>query len=210
MGENEARQRTWRVRRQREPSGTRRAHRSHVKNWSGKRDSNPRLRPWQGRTLPLSYSRPRTTKVPQRSVAFNLDTPGRGSRSTSPTENSPSRALRPAPKSLYSTSFRGARTVLERQRLQLPQATGLPAFTERGSLTARSSSRWLSLRGALCLSTLGRQLTLTRTACPDPQTLASRRTRAASSGDVGLMYNPVPHSKPATLVSRGISSRCQW
>ena len=27
------------------------------KQWSGKRDSNPRLRPWQGRTLPLSYSR---------------------------------------------------------------------------------------------------------------------------------------------------------
>ena len=27
------------------------------KGWSGKRDSNPRLRPWQGRTLPLSYSR---------------------------------------------------------------------------------------------------------------------------------------------------------
>ena len=27
-------------------------------SWSGKRDSNPRLRPWQGRTLPLSYSRP--------------------------------------------------------------------------------------------------------------------------------------------------------
>ena len=27
------------------------------KLWSGKRDSNPRLRPWQGRTLPLSYSR---------------------------------------------------------------------------------------------------------------------------------------------------------
>ncbi len=28
-----------------------------TKLWSGKRDSNPRLRPWQGRTLPLSYSR---------------------------------------------------------------------------------------------------------------------------------------------------------
>ena len=28
------------------------------RSWSGKRDSNPRLRPWQGRTLPLSYSRP--------------------------------------------------------------------------------------------------------------------------------------------------------
>ena len=27
------------------------------KKWSGKRDSNPRLQPWQGCTLPLSYSR---------------------------------------------------------------------------------------------------------------------------------------------------------
>src|SRR5688572_6974032 len=35
-------------------------------SWSGKRDSNPRLRPWQGRTLPLSYSRSRRTlTVPQ-------------------------------------------------------------------------------------------------------------------------------------------------
>jgi hypothetical protein len=30
--------------------------------WSGKRDSNPRLRPWQGRTLPLSYSRSPTAQ----------------------------------------------------------------------------------------------------------------------------------------------------
>src|SRR5271166_4272444 len=29
------------------------------KIWSGRRDLNPRLRPWQGRTLPLSYSRSR-------------------------------------------------------------------------------------------------------------------------------------------------------
>ena len=37
------------------------------RKWSGKRDSNPRLRPWQGRTLPLSYSRPRRLViVPQR------------------------------------------------------------------------------------------------------------------------------------------------
>src|ERR1700689_4206449 len=28
-----------------------------ARNWSGRRDLNPRLRPWQGRTLPLSYSR---------------------------------------------------------------------------------------------------------------------------------------------------------
>ncbi len=31
--------------------------------WSGKRDSNPRLRPWQGRTLPLSYSRSRRNPI---------------------------------------------------------------------------------------------------------------------------------------------------
>src|SRR5689334_8094654 len=28
-----------------------------AKLWSGRRELNPRLRPWQGRTLPLSYSR---------------------------------------------------------------------------------------------------------------------------------------------------------
>jgi hypothetical protein len=32
-------------------------HRAPRTKWSGKRDLNPRLRPWQGRTLPLSYSR---------------------------------------------------------------------------------------------------------------------------------------------------------
>jgi hypothetical protein len=31
--------------------------RSKVTLWSGKRDLNPRLQPWQGCTLPLSYSR---------------------------------------------------------------------------------------------------------------------------------------------------------
>ena len=30
---------------------------SEFRIWSGRRDLNPRLRPWQGRTLPLSYSR---------------------------------------------------------------------------------------------------------------------------------------------------------
>src|SRR5579863_7672386 len=29
----------------------------HKKIWSGRRGSNPRHRPWQGRALPLSYSR---------------------------------------------------------------------------------------------------------------------------------------------------------
>jgi hypothetical protein len=31
--------------------------------WSGRRDLNPRLRPWQGRTLPLSYSRSETAFI---------------------------------------------------------------------------------------------------------------------------------------------------
>ena len=31
------------------------------KIWSGRRDLNSRLRPWQGRTLPLSYSRSLST-----------------------------------------------------------------------------------------------------------------------------------------------------
>ena len=33
------------------------------KKWSGKRDLNPRLRAWQGRTLPLSYSRSESNKL---------------------------------------------------------------------------------------------------------------------------------------------------
>ena len=38
--------------------------RAGIRKWSGKRDSNPRLRPWQGRTLPLSYSRsPRRSRA---------------------------------------------------------------------------------------------------------------------------------------------------
>src|SRR5690349_4648532 len=32
------------------------ANKARVK-WSGRRDSNPRPRPWQGRALPLSYTR---------------------------------------------------------------------------------------------------------------------------------------------------------
>ena len=51
------------------------------REWSGKRDSNPRLRPWQGRTLPLSYSRPSgapivvTTPVEVNTVEGYLDPP---------------------------------------------------------------------------------------------------------------------------------------
>src|SRR5260221_5211588 len=49
--------------------------------WSGKRDSNPRLRPWQGRTLPLSYSRPNlqsTIKLAPNAILEPLPPPTSG------------------------------------------------------------------------------------------------------------------------------------
>jgi hypothetical protein len=39
--------------------------------WSGRRDLNPRLRPWQGRTLPLSYSRSASSIINERSGPGN-------------------------------------------------------------------------------------------------------------------------------------------
>ena len=36
------------------------------KNWSGRRDSNPRPQPWQGCALPLSYTRIRAASPPRR------------------------------------------------------------------------------------------------------------------------------------------------
>ena len=50
--------------------------------WSGRRDLNPRLRPWQGRTLPLSYSRSykavyRTPQIPGNRRGWEL--PGKSS-----------------------------------------------------------------------------------------------------------------------------------
>ena len=37
-----------------------------IKKWSGKRDSDPRRLPWQGSTLPLSYSRSGTRQDSQK------------------------------------------------------------------------------------------------------------------------------------------------
>src|SRR5712692_8781206 len=85
--------------------------------WSGKRDSNPRPRPWQGRALPLSYSR------------------------------------------LTVNDHRDSNTAL---------------------------------------------------AARPPQPVISRSAEAASSGGTGLMKKPLPHSNPATRVSLGMTSRCQW
>src|SRR3989304_9625574 len=38
----------------------------------------------------------------------------------------------------------------------------------------------------------------------------ARSASAASSGRTGLMKKPLPHSKPATPASLGMTSRCQW
>src|SRR3989442_12843922 len=44
--------------------------------WSGRRDLNPRLRPWQGRTLPLSYSRSFcSSERPSRPSGFRQQAP---------------------------------------------------------------------------------------------------------------------------------------
>ena len=67
------------------PSGRQRGGLGKTESGAGKRDSNPRLRPWQGRTLPLSYSaRPgRQIKVPQGATSLQ-DQPSRDQPSQDP------------------------------------------------------------------------------------------------------------------------------
>src|SRR5581483_9295643 len=55
----------------RKPSPTARVNGALGENWSGRRDLNPRLRPWQGRTLPLSYSRSAHSIINKRSGGSN-------------------------------------------------------------------------------------------------------------------------------------------
>jgi hypothetical protein len=50
------------------------------RRWSGKRDLNPRLRPWQGRTLPLSYSRVRTQGPERKKYLLVVLTPFRNNK----------------------------------------------------------------------------------------------------------------------------------
>src|SRR5204862_1114921 len=54
-----------------------RSARGRLKDWSGKRDLNPRPQPWQGCALPLSYSRPnRLAKDSQATEACQADSAG--------------------------------------------------------------------------------------------------------------------------------------
>jgi hypothetical protein len=59
-------------------------------NWSGRRDSNPRPRPWQGRALPLSYTRIREVSGATR-LTFSADRRGRSyNRNAGPLATRPS------------------------------------------------------------------------------------------------------------------------
>ena len=53
-------------------------HSASWETWSGRRDLNPRLRPWQGRTLPLSYSRSQST-IYNKDLGANNSPPRQGS-----------------------------------------------------------------------------------------------------------------------------------
>ena len=46
------------------------------KGWSGRRDLNPRLQPWQGCTLPLSYARVESKVCEMRRVPVKINLPG--------------------------------------------------------------------------------------------------------------------------------------
>ena len=64
------------------------------KTWSGRRGSNPRHRPWQGRALPLSYSRSSSDSI---ALAYWLTIRGKGSSSTRAEEGALNRRLQPGP-----------------------------------------------------------------------------------------------------------------
>ena len=55
--------------------------RGREQNWSGRRELNPRLRPWQGRTLPLSYSRSNPVSINYRPPVGQTRTQNRQSAS---------------------------------------------------------------------------------------------------------------------------------
>ena len=74
--------------------------------WSGKRDSNPRLRPWQGRTLPLSYSRPRRDPRPRNVPYGRPDRQGSTARRQARATVQASAGLKPCPTGLVADAIR--------------------------------------------------------------------------------------------------------
>ena len=109
---------------------------------SGRRDSNPRRPPWQGGTLPLSYSRsgtgtivpaprPRQAHARARALAFSERAAGRVTSAWA--RRVPGRA--PAPRPAPVWRGRARRTCLRRVRRRRP------AVRARGS-ARRGGSRW--------------------------------------------------------------------
>src|SRR5258706_3348458 len=104
----------------------------HKKIWSGRRDSNPRPRPWQGRALPLSYTR-------IREVGGDLaDTTGRAMPNAHRECNSPHVAFESAPKPdirdiARKSARNGARTAacLTRRGFREPQRKTVERIAQR-------------------------------------------------------------------------------
>src|SRR5438876_9975588 len=108
------------------------------KSWSGKRDSNPRLRPWQGRTLPLSYSRsPRKVTVPYAPAGFKQRPHGPSPRGQTEARL---RAIRRRGSGVHAESAQGTsyldvaqdlRRLLRRCRVDVEPCTPLEAGNPR-------------------------------------------------------------------------------
>ena len=82
------------------------------RNWSGRRDSNPRPRPWQGRALPLSYTR---IRIPSTSGRRNIRPPmPKGVRLCNRLP------ARPSPAALDPLRWAGAQSMNARQRACAP------------------------------------------------------------------------------------------
>src|SRR5262245_2547397 len=140
------------VRAQRSEPGS--VHGRGSEGWSGKRDSNPRLRPWQGRTLPLSYSRSLRTPIIASAQLDNQPAPlqavaSNAHRYTSISGRGPSAA------SMATTSNRQGRSA--------------PRFRARYSSAIAVTRRFLAsvtLSAADPNSALARALTSTNTSVP--------------------------------------------
>ena len=154
--------------------------------WSGKRDSNPRLRPWQGRTLPLSYSRPRSNANTQRyhrdRSGFKTD-PAR----TSPVPAPATPARRPAGargSTTRPTGATGSRPGPPAQRLVAPAGRG------RGSTSRPAGAKGVPDQRHVCRP---------RTAALDGDDVEAARPRRPPDPH----HVPLRHRDDLPLLARG-------
>jgi hypothetical protein len=177
-----------------EPATTRRRNgarsRGHgprrYQNWSGKRDSNPRLRPWQGRTLPLSYSRlpdrgstcsAAPARLPQNEQWYH------SARSPGNTTHRRSRAALPL--------IRG--NVFLSARAQSPGAT--PPGRLKPAVTYRSVTRG-NASMARSMNQAAEAARYVRVGCPGMRSRLPGRTSPAEAGRDVPVATRVLHRRP--------------